>query len=226
MFVEVDGYSECDYLVTFTDSQRLQRLRRNFVKCKEILDCCLEVARGYELHWQDLRSRGMLDSEQDIADMEAFVSRIRTHKRGVEAIQEHAEGIATLVGPQLAPNSYIHRSNFTFMQLSQILNYRNENMIVQSNDALNRNSDAMREIAIAAKADNELISILIGKSQKDSHTVKILTYIALIYLPASLVAVSSDPGFPSFLSAQLTKFWQGNIQFQPHRDKKRRCRCR
>ena len=76
------------------------------------------------------------------------------------------------------------------MQLSQILNYRNENMIVKSNDALQKGSDAMREIALATKAENELMSALIGKSQKDSRTVKILTYTALIYLPASLVAVS------------------------------------
>lgn len=76
------------------------------------------------------------------------------------------------------------------MQLSQILNYRNEDMLVKSNDALRRSSDAMREIALAAKAENERMSTLLGKSQRDSHTVKVLTYIALIYLPASLVAVS------------------------------------
>ena len=69
------------------------------------------------------------------------------------------------------------------MQLSQILNYRNEEMLVKSNDA-------MREIALATKAENELMSALIGKSQRDSYTVKVLTYVALLYLPASLVAVS------------------------------------
>ena len=75
------------------------------------------------------------------------------------------------------------------MQLSQILNYRNEDMLVKSNDALRKSSEATREIALAAKAENELISALIRKSQRDSHTVKVLTYIALIYLPASLIAV-------------------------------------
>ena len=72
---------------------------------------------------------------------------------------------------------------FLPMQLSQILNYRNEDMLVKSNDA-------MREIALATKAENELMSALIGKSQRDSYTVKVLTYVALLYLPASLVAVS------------------------------------
>ena len=67
--------------------------------------------------------------------------------------------------------------------------------MVKSNEALNRNSDAMRELAVAAKAENELIAVLIGKSQRDSHTIKVLTIIALIYVPASLVAVSLHPAF-------------------------------
>ena len=53
-----------------------------------------------------------------------------------------------------------------------------------------KSSDALREIALAAKAENELISALISESRRDSRTLKVLTYIALIYLPAGLVAVS------------------------------------
>ena len=48
----------------------------------------------------------------------------------------------------------------------------------------------MRELALASKRENELMAVLGGKSQRDSHTIKILTIVALIYLPATLVAVS------------------------------------
>ena len=78
-------------------------------------------------------------------------------------------------------------------------------MMIKSNEALNKSSDAMREIALAAKAENELISTLIGKSQKDSHTVKVLTYIALIYLPASLVAVSLHLGPTSTTTHSISR---------------------
>lgn len=57
---------------------------------------------------------------------------------------------------------------------------------------MNQNSHAMREIAIAAKKENAVVSALLGKTQKDSNTVKILTYTALIYLPANLVAVGTN----------------------------------
>lgn len=65
--------------------------------------------------------------------------------------------------------------------------------MVKSNEALNKNSDVMRELAVAAKSENELMAILAGRAQRDSRTIKILTVIALVYLPASLVAVSSMP---------------------------------
>ena len=63
--------------------------------------------------------------------------------------------------------------------------------MLKSNEALNRNSDIMREIAFAAKEENKLIAIALEKSQKDSRMIKILTVITMTYLPASLIAVSS-----------------------------------
>lgn len=39
----------------------------------------------------------MLDSRHMSPDIERFVERIKLNKRNVEAIQEHADGIATLV---------------------------------------------------------------------------------------------------------------------------------
>lgn len=60
----------------------------------------------------------------------------------------------------------------------------------------------MREIAIAAKAENELIMVLIGKSQKDSYLIKLMTVIALLYLPANLVAVR-EPANTTLRTGQI-----------------------
>lgn len=99
-FVDVEFYSEGDYLIAFADSQKLQRLRRKLVKTKEILDCSLEVASDCKAHWRDLQSRGMSDSGIRTADLGSFISRIKTHRLGVEAIQQNLDGIATLVRSQ------------------------------------------------------------------------------------------------------------------------------
>ena len=107
LYVDVDSYCEHDYLIAFADSQKLQRLRRKLVKSKEILDCYLEVALDCEQHWQQLRQRGLSGSgRQQSVDLGAFRSRIKTHRRGVKAILEHAEGIATMV-PKQFPNLII-----------------------------------------------------------------------------------------------------------------------
>ena len=96
-FVDVEFHSEGDYLIAFTDSQKLQRLRRKLVKTKETLDCSLEVASDCEAHWRDLQARGMSDSGIRTAELGSFISRIKTHRLGVEAIQQNIDGIATLV---------------------------------------------------------------------------------------------------------------------------------
>ncbi len=98
LFVDVDLCTECDYSITFADSQKLQRLHRNLVKCKGILDCCLDVALRCNAHWQELYSQGMPDSEQAPTNTGSFLPRMKAHKRGIEAMQEQAQGIATLVG--------------------------------------------------------------------------------------------------------------------------------
>ena len=228
-FVDVDVYSESDYLIAFADCQKLQRLRRKMIKCKEVLDCCLEVASGCKQHWKDVHSQEDKYIGEDATNAETFFSRIKVHRRGIQALLEHADGTATLV-QSILPQPCSKLSHLTRLlhpsQLSQILNYRNEDMLVKSNDALRRSSDAMREIALAAKAENELISALMGKFQRDSHAVKILTYIALIYLPASLVAVSP---FNSAIKHRKKKVnllsfvLQGNLQFELGTDQKQQC---
>jgi len=55
---------------------------------------------------------------------------------------------------------------------------------------MRQNSDIMRVIAAGAREDNEMIGKLTEKAQRDSRAVKVLTYVALMYLPAQLVAVS------------------------------------
>ncbi len=84
--------------------------------------------------------------------------------------------------------------------------------MAKSIETLNSNSDALRDIVISAKADNELTSERIAKSQKDSNTIKVLTYVALIYLPAGLVAVISLPN-PSSIGPEANLLL-ANIQLE------------
>lgn len=59
--------------------------------------------------------------------------------------------------------------------MSKILEYRNDEVVLKTNQAMQENLEVGREIAT--------------KGEKDSKTLKALTMVATMYLPASLLAV-------------------------------------
>lgn len=76
-----------------------------------------------------------------------------------------------------------------FLQLAHILEYRNDEFLIKNSEELHRSSESAREIATAAKAEQGAVALIFAKAQKDSSLVKILTFVAMLYLPASLIAV-------------------------------------
>lgn len=72
--------------------------------------------------------------------------------------------------------------------LFRILEYRNDETLISGNNALRNSSEDMKTIAVAAK-ENKSVAKILSESRKDSHMMKILTFVAMIYLPASLMAV-------------------------------------
>lgn len=81
------------------------------------------------------------------------------------------------------------------MQLAHILEYRNDELLIKNSEELHRSSESAREIATAAKAEQGAVALILAKAQKDSSLVKILTFVAMLYLPASLIAVRKAPFF-------------------------------
>ncbi|KAE8354537.1 hypothetical protein BDV28DRAFT_79440 [Aspergillus coremiiformis] len=160
-----------DFSITFRDSQNVQRLHRKFLKASVALDSNLEVAHGYKIHCKDLCERNLGGRNPLLfVEVELYKVKLRAHKRSVKVLLE--------------------RCTQTLSILSQILEYRNDENIIKIANALSYNSEAMHKIALAGNEENKSIKILSEKAQRDSQSVKILTYIAMLYLPASLVAVS------------------------------------
>jgi hypothetical protein len=57
------------------------------------------------------------------------------------------------------------------------------------NKALRSNGEDMKIIAGATKDENEKVASILAETRKDSHLMTILTFVAMIYLPATLIAV-------------------------------------
>ena len=71
-----------------------------------------------------------------------------------------------------------------------MLQFRHEEAITKINAVMQHNSQVLAEIATVSKKDNAAIMMLTKQARRDARSTKILTFIALLYLPASLVAVS------------------------------------
>ncbi|MCJ1343601.1 hypothetical protein MMC31_001797 [Peltigera leucophlebia] len=74
------------------------------------------------------------------------------------------------------------------LQLAHILEYRNNELLIKNSEELHMSSESAREIATAAKAEQEAVALVLAKVQKDSSLVKILTFTLftsnLIQLPS------------------------------------------
>ncbi|KAF8537378.1 hypothetical protein BDD12DRAFT_982194 [Trichophaea hybrida] len=159
-----------DFPVSFMNSQMIQRLCRKLIKVSGIIESSLEVATGYELHCKDLARLGVGGGDPSLlVEVEIYAARMRDHRGSIAALLQRAQGGLKLYW--------------------QILDYRNDENIYKITEAMRQNSDTMRVLAASAREDNEAIGRLAEKSQKDSRAVKVLTYVALMYLPAQLVAI-------------------------------------
>lgn len=69
------------------------------------------------------------------------------------------------------------------MQLLKILDYRHD-------ENIRLNVSGTRELLVAAEQESNILKTIAKQTQQDSHSMKIVTFIALVYLPGTLVAAS------------------------------------
>lgn len=63
-------------------------------------------------------------------------------------------------------------------------------LTLRKTDVHNAHVKTLKDLASASNAQNDKLQVLTEEMHKDSRSVRILTFIALVYLPASLMAVS------------------------------------
>jgi Mg2+ and Co2+ transporter CorA len=73
--------------------------------------------------------------------------------------------------------------------LSKILEFRHDEIILKTSTAMQYNLNMLKRITFENVEENRNLSQIATQSQKDSQTLKALTMIATMYLPASLIAV-------------------------------------
>jgi hypothetical protein len=72
-----------------------------------------------------------------------------------------------------------------------MLEYRNDELKIRMNAAIRDNGDQLRALTEQVVAENDSMKYLTQELYDDSKLIKILTFIAILYTPASLIAVST-----------------------------------
>ncbi|KAI3323107.1 hypothetical protein HD806DRAFT_497974 [Xylariaceae sp. AK1471] len=165
-----------DYTIEFRDCQKLQRLRRNLLRTVSVLDSCLSLAEGMSAYFRELQTYNIIQGDEFKLKLKTYGCQIQSHLRNMATMLKYTDGTGNL--------------------LVNILNSRNDQTILDTNQAM--------------KSSLELMQRISEQNQQDSRLLKTFGFIATIYLPASLIATI----FSSNL-LQLKGNDQGDTYFQP-----------
>ena len=75
------------------------------------------------------------------------------------------------------------------MQLIGILSFRSDETLQEINHAIRGNLEVLRGITLANQKESTVLTDLARQDRRDSKTLKILSFIVVLYMPATLVAV-------------------------------------
>ncbi|PMD49798.1 uncharacterized protein K444DRAFT_670634 [Hyaloscypha bicolor E] len=183
-YSNVEDISEVDYSVTFTDCQSLYILQRKLRKARRALECCQDLARGLEDSWLGIRIRDddsqnqssnpVRVSVESAAGLHLYAAEIASHIKNIIAILERSYSIGNL--------------------LSKILELRQVEKSHKTSQSIEKNIVALEHISTRSNETSQTLAKLARENNKGSLTLKTLTLIATIYLPATLSATifSSD----------------------------------
>ncbi|KAL2049527.1 hypothetical protein ABVK25_010214 [Lepraria finkii] len=155
---------EIDYDANFADSQRLAKWCENLTIVQSILDSDTDVGGAIQNHCAELRRIETSFAQQDaelLARVRLDLQRLKGFRRAATALLKQAEGTSQL--------------------LVKLLDYRKV-------DTLNAHVEELRSLAITSSLQGESLRNLTEKTRYDSRYMRILTFMAVAYLPASLLA--------------------------------------
>ncbi|KAL8791326.1 MAG: hypothetical protein Q9195_005945 [Heterodermia aff. obscurata] len=152
-------YPDSDFSVTFQDCQKLQRFQWKLVQASPALEGNLCVLRTCEERWQMLP--GCLRVQATLLEIRGITMQLEFHKEVMRKLSEQARQAANL--------------------LHKILDFR-------ANQQMQQASSTASATLSALGSEARTLTLLSHERDKDSKAMRALTFIATLYLPASLIA--------------------------------------
>ncbi|KAH0611953.1 uncharacterized protein H6S33_010005 [Morchella sextelata] len=150
--------------VEFQHSQDIGVLRNRLSQALSILEANLDTALKLAAHYESLKPYRTCTIGADICfrtELTEYESALKGHIRSIKELLVTSEDIRLMI--------------------LKVLDFRND-------EAMEGNSSALRELAADAASENKLLVTLAEKTREESRFMGIATVVAMIYLPAGLVA--------------------------------------
>ncbi|CZR63125.1 uncharacterized protein PAC_13022 [Phialocephala subalpina] len=158
-----------DFSVSFSDVQRLLALRKKMLKCSAILDVSMDIGKSHESFRQKLLGISHHTSLDDnfMSSLEMYKARVQNHRRSIQYLLNSSADIFDLA--------------------SKILAHKNEELLIRSGHDIQLVNRTTNLIATETRDEHRNSVSVLEAAKEDSSKMKILTYVAIAYLPASLV---------------------------------------
>lgn len=163
-----------EYGLNFSSSQRLSYIRQRLENSLMMLEANRDVGRMLQEHAVDAVNYSRTPSSSD------RYFKIELHQYKIE-VDSHIRNI----------KRHLRFSEDIRMLVLKIMDFRHDELVRQ-------NGDSLRLISEQTASDNKNMVAVAHEAAADSRTMKIATIIAMIYLPASLVATFFSTGFVQF----------------------------
>jgi Mg2+ and Co2+ transporter CorA len=169
LFSRVGRPSKFDYSITFKETQEMQLLRQRLLKTRTIIETNLRTTESLRSIFEKLTppqcsslspSNKASKHQGLISELVNLIHRYKSHRSSILRLLDIADGTMTL--------------------LLKILDYRHD-------ENIRTNISSTRDLS-AAEQETAVLKFIARQTQQDSRSMKIVTFIALIYLPGTLVA--------------------------------------
>ncbi|EHK43559.1 hypothetical protein TRIATDRAFT_320809 [Trichoderma atroviride IMI 206040] len=162
-FSDVDCHDVNDYKLGFEDRQNLQRFRRKLIKATAIIDAAILLGEKMKGFMERVAPAGLDITIQETIglELEDYLSEANYHRECLIGLQQRAVDTATL--------------------LLDILQRRQGNTSLRSAVANEAAVRTMMNIAVMGEMEHEV-------EKKTAVNIRALTFVATLYLPASLLA--------------------------------------
>lgn len=191
IFSHADQEYTNDYRVAFEDRQEVQILRQTLIRASALLKTSIDLSTRIALFWGGLRAGQPSDIQETVdQELEDYQAEMRYNERCVENLLKRSSEAASMLVSILE-----HRLDNSSLRSAQA----NEASLAASKETLGASQNllaTLKNIAVQGRLEQKI-------EQESSANVRVLTIVATLYLPATLLV--------GILSSHLVDLQAGHL---------------